>query len=373
MLNLKDNISTIFIMLGQDCNLNCKYCMQHTLINDIQNEKTINKEIFDFITYHSEKQSQPIDVRFYGGEPLLYFNNIKDIVSKLQDENITFSIITNGKLLSKDIVEFFNNNKFTSCAISWDGKNVLKTRYYDVFKQKENLLLQMKNLSIDGVISAYNSLDDYIEALLPYQEKYFKVHHKIFPFFNEIIMDAGACFTDLIDFNYRSIREQIKNVINNFLVATTKTSEELTIKDNIYMSLLTMLCQQLNNDDENYTKSYCGNGISVINLDLEGNLYQCHNNWIKIGSIYDDYTNYIEKAKKLDDMAAKSFVDSKCKDCTVLSLCKGGCPLVSDKVRQSTDFCKIRQTMFEPIINFINDALSVHGDFNLLKGKYDIH
>lgn len=370
MLNLKDNIFTIFIMLGQNCNLNCKYCMQHTLINTIQDKSVINDEIFDFVMHHADKQSQPIDIRFYGGEPLLYFNDIKDIVFKLKEANVSFSIISNGKLLSKNIVEFFNNNKFTGCAISWDGKNVLETRHYDVFKQKEDLLLQIKNLNVDGVISAYNSLDDYIEALLPYQEKYFKLNQKIFSFFNEIIMDAGACFSDLTDFNYEKVEEQAKNIIDNFLIATTKINEELTVKDKMYMLLLTMLCQQINNDNKNYTNSYCANGIHVLNLDLEGNLYQCHNNWIKIGSIYDDYDTYMSKAKKLDNMAAKNFVDSNCKNCSVLSLCKGGCPLVSSKIRQSTNFCKIRQTLFEPIINFINDALSVHGDFNKLKGKY---
>ena len=54
MLNLKDNISTIFIMLGQNCNLNCKYCMQHTLINTIQDKSVINDEIFDFVIHHAD-------------------------------------------------------------------------------------------------------------------------------------------------------------------------------------------------------------------------------------------------------------------------------------------------------------------------------
>lgn len=370
MLNLKDNISTIFIMLGQNCNLNCKYCMQHTLINTIQDKSVINDEIFDFVIHHAEKQSQPIDIRFYGGEPLLYLNDIKDIVFKLKEANVSFSIITNGKLLSKDIVEFFNNNKFTGCAVSWDGKNVLKTRHYDVFQQKEDLLLQIKNLNIDGVISAYNSLDDYIKALLPYQEKYFKLHQKIFPFFEEIIMDAGACFSDLIDFDYNKVYQQTNSLINNMINSAAIDNDKLTIKDRMYLLVLTMLCQQLNDNNKYHMKSYCGNGIHVLNLDLEGNLYQCHNNWIKIGTIYDDYNTYIAKAKELDNMATKNFVDSNCKDCSVLPLCKGGCPLVSSKIRQSTEFCRIRQTMFEPIINFINDALSVYGDFNKLKGKY---
>ena len=50
MLLLKNNINTIFIMLGSNCNLNCKYCMQHSLINKMQSYNSdINIDIINFI------------------------------------------------------------------------------------------------------------------------------------------------------------------------------------------------------------------------------------------------------------------------------------------------------------------------------------
>lgn len=375
MLLLKNNINTIFIMLGSNCNLNCKYCMQHSLINKMQSYNSdINIDIISFIKNQSQHQTQPIDVRFYGGEPLLYYKDIENIVSLLKDENVIFSIITNGKLLTEEIVDFFNTNNFVSCAISWDGKQVEKTRFYNVFKEKEDLLLKINNLNIDSVISAYNYLDDYIDSLIPYQEKFYKIHNKIFPFFEEIIVDAGNCFTDLIDFDYKTIQMKSNIIIQNILKAITKDITNYTIKDRLYLFLFTSLCHQLNGyNNFNYKKSYCGNGIQVLNIDLKGNLYQCHNNWIQIGSIYDDYLKYLNNANELNYMAEQNFINNHCVNCSILSLCRSGCPLISADIKNTTNFCKVRKLMFEPIINFVNDILLVNGDFNSLKGKYNIH
>lgn len=371
MLYLNHDINTIFIMLGQKCNLSCKYCMQHSLIEIIQPQTSINNDILEFITNQADKQvGKPIDIRFYGGEPLLYFKDIKYIVQKLQNINVDFSIITNGKLLSQDIVDFFNLNTFKSVAISWDGTCSNRTRLYDVFEHKKELIMQINNLCIDRVLSAYNYLEDFVEILLPYQEEYCNLHHQTFSFTEEEIINFGIGNKTLTDFDYQKFTFQVQSVIKNIVNALTKENDKRILKDYMYISLFNIYCHRMQDDLSKCKESYCGNGIITLNLDLEGTLYQCHNNWIKIGTIYDDYNTYIAKAKELDNMATKNFVDSNCKDCSVLPLCKGGCPLVSNKIRQSTDFCKIRQTMFEPIINFIKDALSVHGDFNKLKGKY---
>ena len=40
---LNNNINTIFIILGHSCNLQCKYCLQHDVVN-IQLETKINDE-----------------------------------------------------------------------------------------------------------------------------------------------------------------------------------------------------------------------------------------------------------------------------------------------------------------------------------------
>ena len=45
---LKRRIHTVFLMLGNSCNMNCRYCLQHPLVNRQLTEK-INPVIYDFL------------------------------------------------------------------------------------------------------------------------------------------------------------------------------------------------------------------------------------------------------------------------------------------------------------------------------------
>ena len=45
---LSRNISTIFIMLGHECNLQCKYCLQHDVVN-VAMERQVNPMLYNFI------------------------------------------------------------------------------------------------------------------------------------------------------------------------------------------------------------------------------------------------------------------------------------------------------------------------------------
>jgi len=65
-------------------------------------------------------------LNFYGGEPLLASDLIKEAVSFLKQKNRDFgkkshySITTNGTLLTEEIIRFLNENKF-SVELSFDG------------------------------------------------------------------------------------------------------------------------------------------------------------------------------------------------------------------------------------------------------------
>ena len=73
---LNIDIDTIFIMLGDKCNFNCKYCMQVNYERE-QITNDINGDIFKFIEELSDSNNdRPLRLHFYGGEPLLYFNNM---------------------------------------------------------------------------------------------------------------------------------------------------------------------------------------------------------------------------------------------------------------------------------------------------------
>lgn len=66
-----------------------------------------------------DKQTTPT-INFFGGEPLLKFDDIiKPLVEKYHKE-ITFGITTNGVLLNEDIVDFFKLYN-VNVLLSFDG------------------------------------------------------------------------------------------------------------------------------------------------------------------------------------------------------------------------------------------------------------
>ena len=117
---IKNDINRIFIMLGQQCNLSCDYCLQHDMIQDKIKINDINKDIFNF--FKKNTTDRKIDVIFYGGEPLLYYDAIKYIATSIRPFVDHMGIISNGKNLTQDMVKFFNEMDIYF-AVSWDGKN----------------------------------------------------------------------------------------------------------------------------------------------------------------------------------------------------------------------------------------------------------
>lgn len=152
---LKRKVHTVFLMLGNNCNMNCKYCLQHPLVTRQLTNK-VNPEIYDFLKECAEELgvNQKLHIQFYGGEPLLYFETIKEVVKHTKDY-CWFSVITNGKAVTKEMVTFFNTYNMP-VTISWDGPNVLETRGYDVFavEEKRKLLLDIEQLGLSAVLSS---------------------------------------------------------------------------------------------------------------------------------------------------------------------------------------------------------------------------
>ena len=87
---------------------------------------------------------------FYGGEPLLSFNLIKKAVSFLNEKNKAFkkrasySITTNGSLITEEIIQFFNKHKF-SVELSFDGLAQEILRNKGSYKKTVSIIEELLN------------------------------------------------------------------------------------------------------------------------------------------------------------------------------------------------------------------------------------
>ena len=157
------NLSTYFlrIKLGERCNLQCLHCLQKNNNSYEEYPELITYLNSNFVTHPSNDK---ISLNFIGGEPLLYFNKVKDYTKKLSCDKFLLSITTNGTLLNDEVIKFCNDNNI-AITISWDGTNSKKHRGFDALKEKWNVLHKINKLRISSCFLNDSLLFDKVQVL----------------------------------------------------------------------------------------------------------------------------------------------------------------------------------------------------------------
>lgn len=103
------------------CNFACPYCFEENRTASLMTEETEEK-LVRFIEKH--KQVTKLGLTWYGGEPLLYFDKIKNLNAKIESLGKDYSsfIVTNGYLLTPEVIAQLDNLKITNMQITLDGK-----------------------------------------------------------------------------------------------------------------------------------------------------------------------------------------------------------------------------------------------------------
>lgn len=365
MKYLNKTVRTIFVILGKGCNFHCQYCMQ----NKTQKERVvypteINEDIYDFIEEIAANQDEVFYIHFYGGEPLVYKDKLKTITERLCHlKNAAFSVITNGSLIDEDLVKFFNDHRF-SVNVSWDGRFSSTTRKCNVFEINKENLFSIKDLGISAVISSATPLDILLDDMQNLSNEYLKVSGHHIRINLDEIFDTDIAERSLLDIDYDKYSEISRSIAKECLHArmngTELTQEEFNSKYWAKMAFFNKIYATIHRfveDPEHcvFHMANCCNGIEVLNLDLEGNLYSCHNCDDKLGNIYSDFVNYLDQLFKHDKI--QYYLETYCNECPAYPACRGGCKLVSEKARNES-YCKLKRAIFVPIIEEIISAVS---------------
>lgn len=351
MKYLRRNINTVFLMLGNSCNMNCAYCLQHPLVHKPLTRE-VNPEIYDFLGEVAQENPRTLHLQFYGGEPLLYFRTIREVVEEIEKRKIpmTFGIITNGRALTDEMVRFFHAHQF-SVTLSWDGPHVLETRGYDVFSVPETRerILALEHLCLSGVLSARAYPREILQAFQQISEEYRAIHGYQVAVNLDEIMDTGLPQKDLLEIDCGRVEREMEDMTLRFLEGFGKRVQPERYTEEAYIRQLFHCLKDFyltgKGKWDRYTAA-CGNGLTVLNLDLEGNLYPCHNTSRKAGSIHDGYFTYLQHILAGDHTHEHR---KECLSCTALAFCQGGCKLVGDKARKAS-YCRLKQAVFTPVL-----------------------
>lgn len=121
------NLCSFIINVTEQCNLRCSYCCYSGIYDNCRTHgtKSINRDdapiLLQFIDKYATKQ--PINISFYGGEPMLHYELVQYIILQSEQqwgENVSFYIGTNGTLLDKERIDWLVNHR-VMIAISIDG------------------------------------------------------------------------------------------------------------------------------------------------------------------------------------------------------------------------------------------------------------
>ncbi len=199
--NFIANTTQIVFETTERCNLNCIYCTYGELYESEQNKNRhgVNLNFEDakvFLDYvlaqieskYNQSYQHEIRIGFYGGEPLMNFHLIENVVNYCKAFNnrkvsFSFGMTTNGLLLHK-YIDFLVKNKF-HVLISLDGNkenNSLRvfpdnsSSYKSVKKNIDLIQNSYKEyfnefISFNAVIHSYNS---YFQVYDYFTKKYAK-------------------------------------------------------------------------------------------------------------------------------------------------------------------------------------------------------
>ena len=115
------------VVLNLACNLACSYCYEEDFRRGDAMDTATARLLVDHVLREQIERGREVELRFYGGEPLLSVPMLKAIAGPLRDAaaacgtRFSCSMVTNGTLLTRTVVEELLPFGLTSAQITLDG------------------------------------------------------------------------------------------------------------------------------------------------------------------------------------------------------------------------------------------------------------
>ena len=129
-------VKALCMHVAHTCNLNCSYCFASQ--GKYHGDRAVmsfevGKQALDFLVENSAGRRN-LEVDFFGGEPLLNMQVVKDLVAyarsieKEKGKNFRFTLTTNGMLIDDDVIDFANK-ECSNVVLSLDGRKEIHDRF----------------------------------------------------------------------------------------------------------------------------------------------------------------------------------------------------------------------------------------------------
>lgn len=126
-LNENNKTLNITVLPNLDCNFACTYCYEGEMKGRLYMTDETKRDLIAFMKERFRENMKYLNIDFFGGEPLLSVNLIRDISEEMKSfaegrgAAYTFTLTTNGSLFKREIAEELARLGLTTVKITLDG------------------------------------------------------------------------------------------------------------------------------------------------------------------------------------------------------------------------------------------------------------
>ncbi len=352
----EDKLNLIRILVTNNCNLKCKYC--YALDGNYGQKITyMSKYIADKVCkYIHDNYKFVREINFFGGEPMLNIEVIEYICNKIVHQYHissrkipTFSVVTNGTVMSEKILEVIKKYKI-NVTVSLD--------YPDELVNDDNRIYS------NGT-GTFKIIDKNINKLIKETDSLFAIEAT----YNQKHIENKISYIDIIKKNYfnygvkLSIVSPVSN--NNLFLEKNKNffEEQLQLFSSIGIASQNLMTFLKSLFSHSFSEYYCDALIGQIAISPNGDIYPCQmfiaqniDSSLKkfcIGNVQNLENNRkSEILKWLKKYNTKNL--NSCKNCNIKSSCSD-CVFYKYLNKNYSHSCNKKiETYYEKVNTFLN-------------------
>lgn len=323
-------LKSMCLLVTMDCNLRCRYCFAEAGDYGMKKRKLMSfetgKRALDYLLENSGDREN-LEVDFFGGEPLMNFDVVKQLVmygrSREKDfinKHFRFTVTTNGILLDDEKTDFINR-EMSNVVLSIDGRKEVNDRMrthingsgtYDEIIEKYKKLVEKRkhqNYYVRGTFTKHNL--DFTNDVLSLSEQGFKEISA-----EPVVADAKKDYA-LTERDLPAIFSEYERLAQAILVSDKQGKHFNFFHFMIDLDHGPCAIKRLRG---------CSSGNEYVAVTPDGDIYPCHQfvgvEKYRMGNIAEGKIN---SDIRNEFAAANIYSKDDCKNCWAKFYCSGGC------------------------------------------------
>ncbi len=321
-------IKALCLHIAHDCNLSCKYCFASEGEYHGKRELMsfeVGKQALDLLVASSKGRTN-LEVDFFGGEPLMNFDVVKELVAygrsleKKHDKKFRFTLTTNGVLLTDDILEFANK-EMDNLVLSIDGRREV----HDKMRPHRGGQGSYDEI-VPGFIKAANSrnqMNYYVRGTFTHENLDFSedVKHLAGLGFKQISVEPVVA---PLSESYAIKKEDIPTILEQYDILA-KYMLKMKEEGNAF-NFFHFMIDLTGGPCILKRISGCGSGTEYLAVAPNGDLYPCHQFVGMPDFLLGNVKTGVENTAVCDKFKkCNVFSKEECRNCFAKYYCSGGC------------------------------------------------